>query len=136
MAKSSQDESRELFDQLLNVIDAQQRLIASIADKISQIESIGGGGNSKVIDYTEDTLYQRNTLVVDTNTETVYRVLSEYTSTTVQYDCEHGFLKLVGFESQIVTVPHNPTQAEINAMPDDSLVAVYSATDRAYIPEE
>ena len=69
------------------------------------------------------------------DTETVYRVLEEYTSVTVEDDCSNGYLKLVGFESQIVTLNHEPTQKEINALPDDSLVAIYSTTEK-YTPQE
>ncbi len=35
-----------------------------------------------------------------------------------------------------VTFNHNPTEEEIGALPDDSLVAVYSPTDTPYIPDQ
>lgn len=128
-------EGRE-FDRLSSIIQKQQQLINSIANKLEKLESIGGGGGSASIeDYKEGTTYKRNVLVVDTNTETVYRVLEEYTSVTVEEDCANGYLKLVGFESQIVTLNHEPTQKEINALPDDSLVAIYSTTEK-YTPQE
>lgn len=124
-----------IFETLLNVIQRQQELIASIADKIQRIDSIGGGGTATIEDYESNKVYKRNTLVVDTATETVYRVLVEYTSVTVEADCMAGKLKLVGFESQVVTFDHNPTQSEINILPEDSLVAIYSASDTPYQPE-
>ena len=127
-------EGRE-FDRLLTVIQRQQQLINSIATKLEKLESIGGGGSASIEDYKEGTTYKRNVLVVDTNTETVYRVLEEYTSVTVEDDCSNGYLKLVGFESQIVTLNHEPTQKEINALPEDSLVAIYSTTEK-YTPQE
>lgn len=129
-------EGRE-FDRLIKVIAQQQKLINSITSKLEKIESIGGGGGSASIeDYQSNKTYKRNVLVVDTGTETVYRVLQEYTSVTVEEDCGNGYLKLVGFESQIVNFAHNPTQAEINTIPDDSLVTVYSSLDTPYIPDE
>ena len=73
-------------------------------------------------------------LIVDPNTETVYRVLTAYTSVSVADDIEGGYLKLVGAESQVITFPHEPTQTEINNLPDDALVAVYSPTDTPYTP--
>lgn len=128
-------EGRE-FDRLITVIQKQQQLINSIADKLEKLESIGGGGGTASIeDYTPGETYKRNVLVVDTDTETVYRVLQEYTSVSVKDDCSNGYLKLVGFESQIVTFNHEPTQQEINTLPDDSLVAIYSTTEK-YTPQE
>lgn len=125
------------FQTLLDSVTTLQKTVERLAEKIELIESIGGGGGSASIeDYESGQLYTRNMLVVDKNTETVYRVLSEeYTSVTVDDDVENGHLKLVGFESSIVTFPHNPTQAEIDALPDDTLVAVYSSMDNPYVPE-
>lgn len=126
-----------LFQNLVDVILAQQRMIASIAEHLNQIESIGGGGGTASIeDYESGKTYTRNMLLVDTNTETVYRVIApEYTSVSVADDTSSGYLKLVGFESQIRTFNHNPTQAEINALPNDVVVAVYSSNDSPYVPD-
>lgn len=123
-----------IFLRMYDIIHKQQLLIEEIADKLEQLE-LTGGGSASIEDYMSGRDYTRNTLVVDTNTETVYRVLRPYTSVTVEDDTEAGHLKLVGFESQVVTFSHNPTQAEIEALPDDSLVAVYSPTDTPYIPD-
>jgi hypothetical protein len=123
-----------IFLRMYDIIHRQQLLIEEIADKLEQLE-LTGGGSASIEDYMSGRDYARNTLVVDTNTETVYRVLRPYTSVTVEDDTEAGHLKLVGFESQVVTFNHNPTQAEIEALPDDSLVAVYSPTDTPYIPD-
>ena len=130
------DEST-IFDNLKRVIAEQQLLIESIANKLQKLESIGGGGGgfASIEDYTPNTEYERNTLLVDTNTETVYRVLTKYTSINVETDCNNGNLKLVGFESQIVTLDHNPTQSEIESIPEDALVAIYSSTDTPYAPD-
>jgi hypothetical protein len=130
-----------IFEKLFTAIRAQHQLLKNIADKLEQLEvggggGGGGGGNATISDYESGKRYKRNTLVVDPATETVYRVLpSEYTSITVEDDKLHGYLKLVGFESDIVTFDHNPSQAEIDALPDDSVVVIYSPTDPAYIPD-
>jgi hypothetical protein len=130
-----------VFEKLFSVIRAQNVLIKNIADKLQQLEvggggGGGGGGNATISDYESGKRYKRNTLVVDPATETVYRVLpSEYTSITVEDDKLHGYLKLVGFESDIVTFDHNPSQSEIDALPDDSVVVIYSPTDVPYIPD-
>ena len=125
-----------IFAKLESVIKDQEKLIKSLTEKLEQLQiGIGGGGGSASIeDFTTNTKYKRNVLVVDTDTETVYRVIADYTSTSVQEDCAAGFLKLVGFESQIVTLGHEPSQKEIDSRPDNSLVAIYSATDTPYKP--
>lgn len=123
-----------IFERLISIIDQQQKTIASIADKISKLETIGGSVMATE-DYISGTEYKRNMLIVDPNTETVYRVLQQYTSVDVETDIENGYLKLVGFESQVVTFNHNPSQAEIEAIPEDALVAVYSSTDTPYAPD-
>lgn len=126
-----------IFEQLIQVIQAQQQKINAIATALENITSIGGGGGggtASIEDYESGKLYKRNMLIVDPNTETVYRALTEYTSVTVQTDIENGNLKLVGYESQVVTFSHDPTQNEIDNLPDDVLVAVYSPTDTPYEP--
>lgn len=127
-----------VFEQLEAIIKTQSELIQSISEKLQQIESIGGGsggGNATIFDYESDKNYVRNTLVVDVGTETVYRVLNAYKSISVEQDCANGNLKLVGFESQIVTLNGNPTQSQINVLPEDTLVAIYSAADTPYQPD-
>lgn len=126
---------------LLEVIQNQRALINTLATKLEQLEvgkggGGGEGGSATIEDYASGKTYKRNVLVVDTATETVYRVIDEYVSDTVERDCLNQHLKLVGFESQIITVGHDPTQSEIDTMPDNALVAVYSATDKPYIPQE
>jgi hypothetical protein len=124
-----------IFQTLFDTIHQQQLLIKEIADKLEQVEMSGGGsGNATISDYESNKDYERNTLVVDVNTETVYRVLRAYKSKTVEQDCIDANLKLVGFESQIVTFNGNPTQSQINVLPEDTLVAIYSASDAPYQP--
>lgn len=128
----------KIFMDLNKVISDQQKQIAQLRDHIEQLDlhsgGGGGGGSASIEDYESDKLYKRNTLLVDPSTETVYRVIDEYTSVTVTADCTAGHLKLVGFESQIVTFNHLPTQAELDVLPEDTLVAIYSSTDAPYTP--
>lgn len=125
-----------IFAKYEAIISRQDELIKSISNKLAQLESIGGGnGNAVITDYERGKEYNRNTLLVDTETETVYRVIDSYVSDTVENDRSNGHLKLVGYESQVVTFNHNPSQKEINVLPDDSLVAVYSSTDTPYLPD-
>ena len=126
-----------IFQTLYNVLEQQQLLINDLANKLEQLEigqGGGGTGNASIEDYTGNKNYKRNMLLVDTATETVYRVIRAYTSANVETDCSNGNLKLVGFESQIVTFNGDPTQAQINVIPDDALVAVYSSSDTPYQP--
>lgn len=130
-----------IFQKLNNIINEQHRLIKDIADKLQDLDihSGGGGGgtgNAVIEDYEAGKTYVRNTLVVDTATETVYRVIpTSYVAVSVAVDKGNGDLKIVGFESSIVTFNHNPRQSEIDVLPDDTLVAVYSPSDSPYIPD-
>lgn len=125
----------QILERLVNVIKTQQEKIDEISELLKDLNIGGGGsGNATISDYESGKLYKRNTLVVDVNTETVYRVLTEYTSDTIENDYAGGYIKLVGYESQIVTFNHNPSQTEINNLPDDTVVVVYSPTDAPYTP--
>ena len=125
------------FDILTDLIAEQARIINALATKLERLEigqGGGGTGNASIEDYESGKLYQRNVLVVDPETETVYRVLEEYESVTVEIDRAGRHLKLVGYESQFVTFNHEPSQAEIDTLPEDVLVATYSTTDDPYTP--
>lgn len=127
----------QFFQTLVSVIADQQMIINGIANKLDKIESLGGGGgggSASIEDYESGKTYTRNMLIVDPNTETVYRALREYTAITVTDDVKNGNLKLVGFESQVVTLDHQPTQQEINTLPDSALVATYSTSETPYDP--
>ena len=124
-----------IFQQFVDIIQLQQQKIDTIAQKLQQIESIGGGGSASIEDYQSGKMYKRNTLVVDVNTETVYRVLRDYgPSVTIDDDKANEDIKIVGYESGFIAFAHDPSQAEINNLPDDTLVAVYSSTDPPYQP--
>lgn len=125
----------KIFQDLVDIIQDNVVKMKLLADRIEQLESIGGGGGSASIeDYESGKEYKRNVLIVDTTTETVYRVLSDYTSTTVEDDKKNGLIKLVGFESQLVSFNHDPSQTEINTLPMDTVVTIYSSTDDPYEP--
>lgn len=125
----------DIFERLSTIISEQRELIVALSAKLQELELGGGGsGNASIADYESGKRYTRNALVVDTATETVYRAIREYTSVTVEDDCANGNLKLVGFESQIVAFNGDPTQAQLNVIPDDTLVAIYSAADTPYQP--
>lgn len=128
----------EIFTNLKNAIIANSNKLDAIATKLKQLELGGGGGtgNASIEDYQENKAYTRNTLLV--YNETVYRVLTDYVSRTFDLDY-HGDgtpgsvkLKLVGFESGIVTYGDVPTQEEVNALPEDTLVAIYNSADDPY----
>lgn len=123
----------DIFKVLLETIKVQQTIIDSIAEKLSKIESLGQGSAS-IEDYESGRDYGRNTFVVDTDTETVYRVINKYTSVDLKTDKANGNLKLVGFESQVVNFDHDPTQKEISVLPQESFAAVYNPTDAPYVP--
>ena len=125
----------KIFQDLVDIIQDNAVKMKLLADRIEQLESIGGGGGSASIeDYESGKEYKRNVLIVDTTTETVYRVLSDYTSTTIEDDKKNGLIKLVGFESQLVSFNHDTSQTEINTLPMDTVVTIYSSTDDPYEP--
>lgn len=125
----------KIFQDLVDIIQDNAVKMKLLADRIEQLESMGGsGGSASIEDYEAGKEYKRNVLIVDTTTETVYRVLSDYTSTTIEDDKKKGLIKLVGFESQLVSFNHDPSQTEINTLPMDTVVTIYSSTDDPYEP--
>lgn len=126
----------EVFVRLNRIIEEQAAIIKRLANKLELLELGGGSGNASIEDYQEGKEYTRNVLVVDPNEETVYRVIENYTSVDLATDKSTGKLKIVGFESQIVTFDHLPSQAELDQLPEDVLVAIYSPSDTPYRPIE
>ena len=121
----------EIFTRLINAVTANSNKLKEIANKLEQLEVVAGGGSASIEDYAEGKKYKRNALVI--YNETVYRVLpTEYTSVDFDTDYKAGQLKLVGFESGIVTYGQDPTQEQVNALPEDTLVAIYNSTDDPY----
>jgi hypothetical protein len=121
----------EIITRLIDAVTANSNKLKEIADKLEQLEIGAGGGSASIEEYAEGKKYNRNTLVV--YNETVYRVLpTEYTSVDFDTDYRAGQLKLVGFESGIVTYGQEPTQEQVDALPEDTLVAIYNSTDDPY----
>ena len=125
-----------ILETLVQTIRAQQQKLDTIAQKLQDLNIGGGGsGSATIADYQSGKTYERNTLVVDTGTETVYRVLGQYTSVDIETDKANGNLKLVGWENGIVAFDGPPTQSEIETLPENSLVVVYSPSDDPYHPQ-
>ena len=169
------------IERLISLVEEQQRQIHALSEKLKEVNIGAGGGNASVADYESGIDYKRNNIVVDTMTETCYRVLIDYTSDTVQNDCLASYvpvtsqpadfdpedyywyntsteqyvagvsgetwgshpawfkysakLKLLAAEGQVIGLSHHPDQDEINNLPEDSLVAIYSKTGSTYIPD-
>ena len=124
-----------IFDKLLEIETTREAQLKRIEDAIKELQ-LNGGGSASIEDYTPNTFYKRNTLIVDPDTETVYRTIpiEGFTSTTFEQDRAEGRLKLVGYDSQFVTFNHQPTQAELDTLPEDVLVGIYSPQDDPYSP--
>lgn len=124
----------DVFDRLLELETAREARLKRIEDALNAIQLATSA--TSLEDYASGKFYKRNTLLVDPLTETVYRTLPKegFTSTTLQNDLENRRLKLVGYESQFVTFNHQPTQEEIDTLPEDTLVAIYSPQDDPYSP--
>lgn len=131
----------EIFQNLTQVIQQQQEQIAALDEKLKHLQiggGGGGGGNATIEDYTLGHVYPRNTLIVWPETETVYRAIKTFTARNfneeVSGDGTPGSikLKLVGFESSIVTYGQKPTQEQVDNLPQDTLVAIYDSSDDPY----
>ena len=122
------------FEQWLKLEADREVRLKRIEDALANINI--AGSQTTIVDYESGKFYRRNTLVVDKNTETVYRTTPSdgFISTTVEEDRENGRIKLVGYESQFVTFPKPPTQSELDMLPEDTLVAIYSPQDDPYTP--
>lgn len=118
-----------VFEKLLALEIEREARLKRIEDALKQLQM--PSGTASIEDYKPNTFYKRNTLVVDSATETVYRTLPRegYTSTTLEQDLASLKLKLVGYESQFVAYNRVPSQDEVDLLPEDCLVAVYSSTD-------
>lgn len=132
---SSTDDGKVLFDTLISVIHSQRILMEAMAEKIEQLTIGGGSGNGFQV-YESNKLYKKYQALIDPNTDTAYLVVphegDEYTSVTVEEDCRNGNLKLLGFDSQIVTFGRPPEQAEIERLPEKVIVVEYNPQDTPY----
>lgn len=129
----------QVFKDLIDIIHEQREIIHEMAEYLVQIKSIGGGGgtgNGFQI-YEANHLYKRYQALIDPNTDTAYLVvpaggLDEYTSVSVKTDCQNGNLKLLGYESQIVTFDHAPQREEVEVLPENVVVVEYNPSDTPY----
>lgn len=124
----------DVFDAILAAVTAERHELDRIEKALKKINIAGSA--TTIVDYVSGSFYRRNTLVVDTFTETVYRttIPEGFIATNIQEDMEHGRIKLVGYESQFVTFPKPPTQDQLDMLPEDVLVAIYSPQDDPYTP--
>lgn len=123
-----------VFEKLLQIETEKEARLKRIEEALNALKITSG--STSIEDYKVNTFYKRNTLIVDPMTETVYRTIPQegFISTTFEEDRSSGRLKLVGYESQFVTFNHPPTQGEIDTLPEDVLVAVFSPQDDPYTP--
>jgi hypothetical protein len=127
---------KDLFDALIQLFKQQQSLMEQIADKISRMEPGGGGTGNGFQVYESNKVYKKYQAVIDPSTDVPYLVVpsegDEYTSITVKQDCANGNLKLLGFDSQIVTFDHQPTVNDLKTLPEKAVVVEYSPSDTPY----
>ena len=137
---ADQNQMDEVFAVLVDIIHKQRVIMDEMARQIKRIDSIGGGGggtgNGFQV-YESNHVYKRYQAVIDPNTDTAYLVVphggaDEYTSITVETDCHDGNLKLIGFDSQIVTTDQPLKQEQIDALPEHVVVVEYNASDTPY----
>lgn len=130
----------DCFNNLIELIEQQQQMIADLRAEIENIPGWGSGGGGTGTGfqiYESDHLYQRYQALIDPNTDTAYLVVpahggSEYMSVDVQTDCRNGNLKLLGFEGQVVTFSYPPSAEEVDALPENSVVVEYNPSDTPY----
>lgn len=130
----------ECFLRLQRIVAQQQQLIHRMAEDIVKIKIGGGGGggtgNGFEV-YESGKTYKKYQALIDPNTDIPYLVVpyggaTEYVSDTVENDCAAGNLKLLGFDSQIVTFNHPPTEPEVDRLPENVVVVEYNDVDPNY----
>lgn len=130
-----------IFKNLLDAFEAQQKLIEDLYQKLRRLEIGGGGsGNAVIADYTPATEYKHNALVVDRNNNNLYLVVCEttYISSDVDTDVRNGNLKMINSNvpGNIILLDHDPTQEEIQNLDENVGVIVYNASDDPFVPSE
>lgn len=130
-----------IFKNLLDAFEAQQKLIDDLYQKLRRLEIGGGGsGNAVIEDYAPATEYKHNALVVDTNNNNLYLVVcaTTYISSDVDTDVRNGNLKMINSNvpGNIILLDHDPTQEEIQNLDENAAVIVFNASDDPFVPSE
>lgn len=129
-----------IFKNLLDAFEAQQKLIEDLYQKLRRLEMGGGSGNAVIEDYAPATEYKHNALVVDTNNNNLYLVVcaTTYISSDVDTDVRNGNLKMINVNTpgNIILMDHDPTQEEIQNLDENVAVIVYNASDDPFVPSE
>lgn len=129
-----------IFKNLLDAFEAQQKLIDDLYQKLRRLEMGGGSGNAVIEDYAPATEYKHNALVVDTNNNNLYLVVcaTTYISSDVDTDVRNGNLKMINVNTpgNIILMDHDPTQEEIQNLDENVAVIVYNASDDPFVPSE
>lgn len=127
-----------VFAQLINLINTQREIIHELADYLDQLEiggggGGGGGGSSAFQPYRSGAVYKKYDTVVDPDTMISYiTTVTSFTASNIQSDVDAGKLKLVGYDSQIITFDHPPTAEEINTLPENAIVVEFDPEDTPY----
>ena len=130
----------KIFKDFLTAFARNQSLLAELTLKLQRLEigqGGGGSGNAVIEDYTPATEYKHNALVVDTNNNNLYLVVSptSYTSINVDTDVRNGNLKMINglpFEN-LVIMDHDPTREEVQNLDEGSAVIVFNPSDTPYV---
>ena len=130
----------ECFLRLQRIVAQQQQIIHRMAEDIVKIKIGGGGGggtgNGFEV-YESGKTYKKYQALIDPNTDIPYLVVpyggaTEYVSDTVENDCAAGNLRLLGYDGQIVTFNHPPTEPEVDRLPENVVVVEYNDVDPNY----
>lgn len=139
MADNNTNNIEECFRRLIDLVDQQRQIIHRLTEDLMELKhGSGGGGTGNGFEvYESGKEYKRYQALIDPNTDIAYLVVpynggTSYTSVTVQQDCADGNLKLLGYDSQIVTFDHSPTPTEVNALPENVTVVEYNPSDTPY----
>lgn len=131
----------DCFLRLQRIVAQQQQIIHRMAEDIVKIKIGGGGGGGGTGNgfevYESGKEYKKYQALIDPDTDTPYLVVpyggaATYVSDTVKNDCAAGNLKLLGFDSQIVTFNHPPATEEVDRLPENVVVVEYNPSDTPY----
>ena len=133
MADNNTNNIEECFRRLIDLVDQQRQIIHRLTEDLIKLTP----GSTGFEVYESGKEYKRYQALIDPNTDIAYLVVpynggTKYTSVTVQQDCADGNLKLLGYDSQIVTFDHSPSPTEVNTLPENVTVVEYNPSDTPY----